>query len=286
MFRDPFKYSLSVYEYFNLSEETGWVRDPDGHFHPIESNPDYLWGIHFPAAVLIDMLNDPEHRADAVRKLAVLSSRNTEVIQALLAATRDPDHKLRWFAMYGVVRICALGDLGPVGMQVLQAIVDALLDSCEEIRRLAILALHRISPQYLRHGIPAPHGCKYGHPHIIDSDPPAWRRDYPDAAEILDKMLRIKEGDSTTLLRLRTFYEFACLGSFRRVAAERAKREGVSLNGVPPDHTGPASRVRRLGEELGVPLTRTAGDKRRRTVLTDAGVALAEWLEGCLDSIY
>ena len=74
--------------------------------------------------------------------------------------------------------------------------------------------------------------------------------------------------------RLRTLLRFVEHGSFRKVAAAESKRSGYET-----DHSGPASRLRRLGESLGVPITRICeGQGVKRTELTEEGRALAEWL--------
>jgi hypothetical protein len=84
----------------------------------------------------------------------------------------------------------------------------------------------------------------------------------------------IDQDDLKTKERLRTLLGFVEHGSFRKVAAAEAQQSGYES-----DHSGPASRLRRLGEFLGVPLTRTAKGKGvKRSELTEEGRALAEWL--------
>ena len=84
----------------------------------------------------------------------------------------------------------------------------------------------------------------------------------------------VDQDDAKTKERLRTLRSFVEHGSFRKVAAAESKRSGYET-----DHSGPASRLRRLGESLGVPITRICeGQGVKRTELTEEGRALAEWL--------
>jgi hypothetical protein len=87
-------------------------------------------------------------------------------------------------------------------------------------------------------------------------------------------LLDESSGSQKTKQRLRTLRSFAEIGSFRRVAASESK-----VSGYETDHSGPAARLRRLGESLGVPLTRMSkGPGVKRAELTKEGRALAEWL--------
>ncbi len=87
-------------------------------------------------------------------------------------------------------------------------------------------------------------------------------------------LVLVEQDDQKTKERLRTLRSFLEHGSFRQVAAVESK-----LNGYETDHSGPASRLRRLGESLGVPMTRIAeGQGTKRSELTEEGRALAEWI--------
>lgn len=103
--------------------------------------------------------------------------------------------------------------------------------------------------------------------------PSALEVRYPEVFVRLRALLSDHVDGPKTCLRLRVLHSFTQHGSFRQVAVEQAKQTG---NG---DHSGPAVRIRRLGEELGVSLTRLSnGPGVKRTELTDAGRALAEWI--------
>lgn len=95
---------------------------------------------------------------------------------------------------------------------------------------------------------------------------------YPDAARTLTALL---EGPARakTLDRLAVFRSFTVHKSFRNVARQ------ADESADNPDHSGPAYKVRKLGESLGVQLTcLSSGPGRSRTELTPAGLALADWL--------
>ena len=86
-------------------------------------------------------------------------------------------------------------------------------------------------------------------------------------------VLLIDQDDQKTKERLRTLLRFLEHGSFRRVAAVESK-----LGGYETDHSGPASRLRRLGESLGAPLTRMSEIGVKRAEVTEEGRAVSEWL--------
>jgi hypothetical protein len=87
--------------------------------------------------------------------------------------------------------------------------------------------------------------------------------------------LLIDQDDAKTKERLRTLRSFVEHGSFRKVAAAESERSGYET-----DHSSPASRLRSLGESLGVPITRICeGQGVKRSELTEEGRALAEWLD-------
>jgi HEAT repeat protein len=93
---------------------------------------------------------------------------------------------------------------------------------------------------------------------------------------ICDRLwILVDQNDSKTKERLRTLRSFVEHGSFRKVAAAESKRSGYET-----DHSSPASRLRSLGESLGVPITRICeGQGVKRSELTEEGRALAEWLD-------
>ncbi len=104
-----------------------------------------------------------------------------------------------------------------------------------------------------------------------------WETNYPEAHAKLVAALDKQAGIPKTRLRLHTFLSFAKHGSFRQVAAELARVAGDPCDS--PDQSGPISQVRKLGETLDVVLTRLSDDPgRRRSELTEAGSALADWL--------
>lgn len=99
---------------------------------------------------------------------------------------------------------------------------------------------------------------------------------YPEAAKNLTALLD-GAARSKTLDRLLVFRSFVIHGSFRKVAIEQPKQKGEALG--TPDHTGPAYKVRKLGEALGIQLTRpSSGPGRAGTELTPAGEALSDWI--------
>jgi hypothetical protein len=96
--------------------------------------------------------------------------------------------------------------------------------------------------------------------------------EYPEAASKLTALLN-GAARAKTLDRLSVFRSFTVHKSFRHVARQA---DEAADN---PDHSGPAYKVRKLGESLGVQLTRLApGPGRSRTELTPAGQALADWV--------
>lgn len=96
--------------------------------------------------------------------------------------------------------------------------------------------------------------------------------EYPEAASRLTALLN-GPTRAKTLDRLSVFRSFTVHKSFRHVA--RQADEAADS----PDHSGPAYKVRKLGESLGLQLTRLApGPGRSRTELTPAGQALADWI--------
>ena len=96
--------------------------------------------------------------------------------------------------------------------------------------------------------------------------------EFPDAAKTLTALLN-GPASSKTLDRLAVFRSFTVHKSFRHVARQ------ADESADSPDHSGPAYKVRKLGEALGVQLTcLSPGPGRSRTDLTLAGLALADWL--------
>lgn len=91
-------------------------------------------------------------------------------------------------------------------------------------------------------------------------------------------MLRSDKDVQKTKERLASFQAFVVHGSFRKVAALEA--QALGLGDESPDHSGPASRIKRLGELLETPLTQLSDEPGlRRAELTDAGHALADWIK-------
>jgi len=108
-------------------------------------------------------------------------------------------------------------------------------------------------------------------------------KDFPNAAHLLEGLLE-GTSKSKTVDRLKVFRSFTIHGSFRHVAAEQSRENGVQDE--PPDHHGPAYNVRKLGESLGIQLTCLAtGPGRSRTEMTPAGHALADWI-GCRPDLF
>lgn len=96
--------------------------------------------------------------------------------------------------------------------------------------------------------------------------------EFPEAAKALTGLLN-GPARAKTLDRLAIFRSFTVHQSFRQVA--RQADEAAET----PDHSGPAYKVRKLGESLGVQLTRLSPEPgRSRTELTPAGHALADWV--------
>jgi hypothetical protein len=98
---------------------------------------------------------------------------------------------------------------------------------------------------------------------------------FPEAAKRLEALLR-DETSAKTLDRLTVFRSFTIHGSFRHIALEQASQIGETTKN--PDHTGPAYKVRKLGEALGLQLTcLSTKTGRSSTELTTDGLALADW---------
>ncbi|GIW86414.1 MAG: hypothetical protein KatS3mg108_0738 [Isosphaeraceae bacterium] len=105
-----------------------------------------------------------------------------------------------------------------------------------------------------------------------------FKHRFPQSHDVLLFLLTTAATAPKTKEQLRMFRSLITLGSFRRVAIEEARQSGIDGQG--PDHSGPASRVRRLAKSLGAPLTcAVEGDGRKRTELTDLGRALGDWIE-------
>jgi hypothetical protein len=107
--------------------------------------------------------------------------------------------------------------------------------------------------------------------------PSGFKTQFPRQHARLLALLDEPNDAEKTKDRLQTLLAFAQAGSFRKVASAEAKLYGLITSN--PDHSAPASRVRRLGEVLGIELTRPAQKPGlKRTELTEAGEALVEWL--------
>jgi len=105
-----------------------------------------------------------------------------------------------------------------------------------------------------------------------------FKTQFSAAHDRLLALLHSQKDAAKTVQRLRTFAVFVEHGSFRKVAALEAESHGFVDEA--PDHSGPAKRIKKLAQTLNLPLTCfSEGPGLRRAELTDAGLALADWIK-------
>lgn len=105
-----------------------------------------------------------------------------------------------------------------------------------------------------------------------------FKTQFSAAHDRLLALLHSQKDAAKTVQRLRTFAAFVEHGSFRKVAALEAESHGFVDEA--PDHSGPAKRIKKLAQTLKLPLTRfSERPGLRRAELTDAGLALADWIK-------
>lgn len=247
--------------------------------------------------------SDPETRISTLLALGLLGSDNPHVLPAVLDNLGSDDEATRMCAVFG------LGVLLAPEPRAVSGLIHALDDSNDSIRVSAKRTLRRLLSidksvgaelllvytamvnQIRSEGLPAYHWRSPARRHsfaaikelLTVETPPrpvsTWESAYPAAHAKLVEALDKKKGIPKTRLRLRTLISFKKHGSFRQVAVEMAKLAGDPSDN--PDHSGPISQVRKLAETLEIALTQVCDGpgQRRSSELTDAGNALAEWIE-------